>query len=113
ERTTFAILGVAFGPDRLSLSESTGPVRGLGTERGEELWRYASRPDRHVIRLGYSPAAAAFFAVEWPYRQGGAKRLLRLDPESGEATSVITLERPCAKEVFCSRGATLLTTEGE
>ena len=113
ERTTFAILDVAFGPDRLCLSESGGPVRCLGTEGGEELWRYTPRPGRHALRLGYSPAAAAFFGVEWPYEKGGAKRLLRLDPGSGKATTVLTVQKPSAKEVFCSRGAALLTTEGE
>jgi WD40 repeat protein len=113
ERTTFAILDVAFGPDRLCMTESGGPVRCLGTENGDELWRYTPRAGRHVLRLGYAVTAAAFIGVEWPYAKGGVKRLLRFDPGSGRATLVATVEKPCAKEVFCSRGSALLTTEGE
>jgi len=112
-RTTFAILDVTFGPDRVCMSESGGPVRCLATKAGAELWRYTPRPGRHVLRLAYTPKAAAFFGVEWPYMKGGAKQLLRFDPETGKQTPVATIERASAKEVFCSRGEVLLTTEGE
>jgi WD40 repeat protein len=112
-RATFAILDIAFGPDRLCMSESGGPVRCLETEAGAELWRYTPRPGRHVLELAYTPKAMAFFGVEWPYMKGGAKRLLRFDPKSGKPTLVATIEKPCAEEVFCSRGEVLLTTEGE
>ncbi len=112
-RETFAILDVAFGPDRLCMSESGGPVRCFETEAGAELWRYTPRPGRHILRLAYTPKVMAFFGVERPYLKGGVKRLLRFDPESGKPTLVAKIEKPSAKEVFCSRGEALLTSEGE
>ena len=58
-RETFAVLDVAFGPDRFCMSESGGPLRCLDTEAGAELWRYTPCPGRHVLRLGYSPSDLA------------------------------------------------------
>lgn len=112
-RETFAILDVAFGPDRLCITESGGPVRCLETEHGAEVWRYTPRPNRHILKLAYSPKAKAFFGIEWPYVSGGIKQLLRFDPEAGEPTLVTKIVRRSAYEVFCSRGDALLTSEGE
>jgi hypothetical protein len=112
-RETFALLDVAFGLDRLCLSESGGPVRCLATESGAELWRYVPRPGRHVLKLAHASKARAFLGVEWPYQNGGAKRLLRFDAESGQPTLVAKMEKPTAGEVFCSRGEAVLTTAGE
>ena len=112
-RITYAILDVAFGQDRLCLTEPGGPVRCIGTEAGEEIWRFTPRPKRHFETLTYTPAAKAFFGVEWPYVNGGAKRLLRFDPEVGKPTLIATIKKRCDKQVFCSRGGALLTTEGE
>lgn len=112
-RTTFAMLDADFGPDRVCISESGGPVRCLETDSGAELWRYTPRPGRHVLRLAYAPKAERFFGVEWPYVKGGAKRLLRFETDSGKVTLVTTIGKASAKEVFCSRREVLLTTEGE
>jgi WD40 repeat protein len=112
-RITFAILDVAFSPDRFCLTESGGPVRCLGTETGEEIWRFNPRSNRHFLTLTYTPAAKAFFGVEWPYMYGGAKRLFRFDAEVGKPTLIATIKKRCAEQVFCSRGEALLTTEGE
>ena len=113
KRVTFGILDIAFGLDRLCMSESGGPVRCLGTATGIEIWRYTPEPGRHVLRLTFAPRASAFFGVEWLYAKGGPKRLLRFDPETGVASLVATIRKPSATEVFCSRGEILLTSEGE
>jgi WD40 repeat protein len=112
-RETFAILDAAFGPDRVCVAESAGPVRCLETGGGDELWRYDPRAGCHVLRLAYCPKARAFFGVEWRYTTGGRKQLLRFDTERGNRTLVATFAKQCAKELFCSGGEFLLTTEGE
>ncbi len=112
-RTTFAILDAAFGPDRLCISESGGPVRCLDTKNGTELWRYTPKPGRHFLTLAYSPKSAAFHGVEWSYMKGGKKRLVRLDAALGKPTLVATFSDSSATEVFCSRGEALLTSEGQ
>ena len=112
-RTTFAILDAAFSPDRLCITESGGPVRCLDAKTGAELWRYTPRPCHHILKLAYSYKAGAFYGVEREYMKTGKKRLLRLDPELGKPTLAASLGKPCATEVFCSRGEALLTSEGE
>ena len=71
ERSTYAILDVAFGPDRFCITEADGPVRCFGTDKGEEIWRYTPEPRRVVLNLSYRPAAKAFFGVQWPFFYGG------------------------------------------
>jgi WD40 repeat protein len=124
ERTGFAIHGVAFGTDRLCMSEAGGGnpfrsdnarplLRCVDTQSGAELWRYTPPLGWNIPRLSYAQKAMAFFGIEKPYLKGGKKRLLRFNPDSGKSTRVAGIEKPCATEVFCSCGESLLTSEGE
>ena len=124
ERTGFAIHGVAFGTDRLCMSEAGGGnpfrsdnarplLRCLDTQSGAELWRYTPPLGWNIPCLSYAQKAMAFFGIEKPYMKGGKKRLLRFNPDSGKSTRVAGIERPCATEFFCSCGESLLTSEGE
>jgi WD40 repeat protein len=123
-RTGFAIHDAAFGGDRVCISEAGGgnpwskdnapPVlRCLDTGSGAELWRYTPRRGWNIPLLAYTSKAGAFFGVERNYMTTAQKRLLRFDSDSGKRTQVVGLEKPCATEVFCSRGESLLTSEGE
>ena len=65
----------------------------------------------------YMPITAlgflAFFGLERAYVTGGQTRLRRFDYDSGKSTLVTAIRKPHATAVFCSRGAALLTSEGE
>jgi outer membrane protein assembly factor BamB len=94
DRMTFAILDVCFGPGLLVLSESGGPVRCLDTATGRELWRYEPMAERHVLHLGYQASGPYVLGVEWPYVEGGSKRLIRLSPTDGTVVDMMILGQP-------------------
>ncbi len=111
ERTTFAVLDVAFAPGRLALSFSGGPVRCVETRTGRELFRYEPPAGSHVRHLGYEPTIDAFCAVEWPYVHGGEMRLLHLSAESGAATTVAHLGAG-GEAAFVLAGRALVLSDG-
>jgi outer membrane protein assembly factor BamB len=107
---TFAVLCVAFGPGLVCVSESGGPLRCLDTETGEERWRFHEK-EQHFLKLAYAEQVQAFVGVCWPYERGGSFRLLRFEPQSGEA-SVVTDLGKAAEFEFCLRGTRLLLSDG-
>jgi hypothetical protein len=123
-RMGFAVHDIAFGTDRVCVSEAGGGnpfrsdnapplLRCLDTRSGSELWRYAPRQDCNIPCLAYAPKAMAFFGVEYQFKAGGDKRLLRFELALGKPTLVARMKKPCATQVFCARGEALLTSEGE
>ena len=112
-RTTFAFLDAAFGPELLCVSESGGPVRGLETQSGREVWRCVQPPGRHVLRLTYIGSERAFGAVEYSYTQPGCPRVLvLLDAATGARLDVADLGS-LAEAEFCTEGQGLLTSNGQ
>jgi WD40 repeat protein len=109
---TFAILDAAFGPDSFCLTESGGPVRCIETADGTERWRYTPANGKHVLAVGYSRAANAFFGIEWSYEKGGAKQLLHFDSDTGKRSLVARIDILSATELFCQSGDALLTSTG-
>jgi hypothetical protein len=107
---TFAVLSVAFGPGLLCVSESTGPLRCLDTQAGEERWRFRES-GQHFLKLAFAEQAQAFVGVCWPYERGGSFRLLRFEPQSGAAAVVSELGKAGGFE-FCLRGTRLLSSDG-
>jgi hypothetical protein len=87
-KITFAILDVAFGPESLSVTESTGPVRCLDCHSGAELWRYEPAKNNHILRLWYREPDKSFYGVQWQYHLGGAHKLLRFDGKSGSVEEI-------------------------
>ena len=122
-RTGFKIFDVAFGTDRLCMSEAGGNyfrrdepgplLRCVETQAGAELWRYAPRRNWWIEHVAYSPRAMAFFGLERNYIRRFRDRLLRFDYDSGKVSLVARTERRSDTQVFCSRGEALLTSEGE
>jgi len=90
ERTTFAVLSIAFSPNLLLVSESGGPVRCF-TLGGTKLWSYLPKSGHHVLRLAYLEACEGYYGVEWPYRKGGSTTLIKFHPESGTILSRVSL----------------------
>ena len=109
---TFFVLDAAFGPDRLCVSESSGPVRCFETGGSPEIWRYSPAKGKHILTLGYSRAASAFFGVEYSYQKGGPKQLLRFDSATGKSSPGAKKELDSETEVFCKGGDALLTSRG-
>ncbi len=93
-RLSFAFLDVCFGPGLLVLSESGGPVRCFDTATGLERWRYEPMAERHVLHLGYQTSVPYVLGVEWPYVEGGSKRLIRWSPTDGTLVDTMILGRP-------------------
>jgi WD40 repeat protein len=110
-RVTFAVLHVAFGPQHVCVSESTGPVRCLDTGSGDESWRFTPQRGLHVLRLAYCESDACFVGVAWPYEHGGSKLLLRFNLGSGRARLITQIGEPCENE-FCQKGSRLITSDG-
>ena len=112
-RMTFAFLDAAFGPKSVCLSESGGPVRGLDTKGGREIWRYQPPAGCHVLRLQYVATERAFAAVEYSYtRQGCPRALVWLDADTGQRQHVVDIGSVAEAE-FCSEGLALLTSDGD
>jgi hypothetical protein len=107
---TFAVLCVAFGPGLVCVSESTGPLRCLSTETGEERWRFQEK-GQHFLEVAFAEQTQAFVGVCWPYEHGGSFRLLRFEPQSGEA-SVVTELGKAGEFEFCLRGTRMLLSDG-
>ena len=107
---TFAVLCVAFGPGLVCVSESTGPLRCLDAQTGEERWRFQEK-GQHFVELAFAEHAQVFVGVCWPYERGGSFRLLRFEPQSGAASVVTELGKGGEFE-FCLRGTRLLSSDG-
>lgn len=117
DRMTFAFLDVCFGPGLLVLSEAGGPVRCLDTASGRERWRYEPMAERHVLHLGYQATGPYVLGVEWPYVEGGSKRLIRWSPTDGTVVDTMILGQPAdccfgldGEVVVLSDGRIIFTT---
>jgi WD40 repeat protein len=110
-RLTFAILDVAFGPQSLAISESGGPVRCIDSSTGNELWRQSPGKQIHYLRVWYRPADRNFYGVQWDFKTGSFRSLVRLDADSGKPTVVCYLNS--WEEVYCTKSDRLITSNGE
>lgn len=111
ERTTFATLCAAFAPGCVALSDADGPVRCLDTASGNERWRYCPPQGSHVLRLGYREQDAALVGVEWPFRNGGTKRLLQLALTDGGLLGANDIGEP-VDVCFAHSSQVVVTTAG-
>lgn len=111
-RSTFALLAVSFSPDSFCISEAGGYVRCFDLNLRVERWRYIPAQGNHVLKLQYSDRTDFYYGVEWPYQYGGDKKLIRLNPWSGETDVVCNLGQPSETE-FCQTGYYLLTSMGD
>ncbi len=112
ERTTFAVLSWAIGPETLLLSEAKGgPVRCFKLATGEELWRYTAPRGTLFLDLAYSSKLARFLGISWPYEHGGSKELTWFSPVSGQPEERLDLGRP-ATTAFSPDGSILISSTG-
>ena len=110
-RTTFGILDVAFGPDSLCISESTGPTRCLDLTSGAEIWRYVPPRGQHLLSLAYCESAKSFVGVSCEYVETAAKFLLQFGPK-GEAVPLAQLGQP-VEATFCLSGEAVISSDGQ
>lgn len=110
-KVTFALLDVAFGADRLCITESTGPVRCLDYLTGAEHWRYTPAEGSHVLKLHYNRFDGFFYGVVWHYEKGQFRYLARFDAETGQPTRLRNLKS--WEEVFSEATRQLVTSSGE
>ena len=110
-KITFAILGVAFSPGAVCITESGGPVRCVDCESGKELWRHTPPSDSHILDLHYNALDGYFYGVAWHYQRGEFRYLVRFHSETGKATRVRDLNS--WMEVFSEATEQLVTSSGE
>lgn len=110
-KITFAILDVAFGPESMCLTESTGPVRCLDCRSGVELWRYEPAKNNHVLRLWYRELDRCYYGVQWQYNPGGPHKLLRFEGGDGRVEEICQLDS--WEEAVCTGLDCLITSSGE
>jgi len=110
-KLTFALLDVAFGPDRLCITESTGPVRCLAYLTGAEHWRYKPAEGSHVLKLHYNRLDGFFYGVVWHYEKGQFRYLARFDTKTGQPTRLRNLKS--WDEVFSEATQQCVTSSGE
>lgn len=72
-----AVLDVAFSPDSVLISESTGPVRCLDLS-GTPRWSITFPRGSHAVRLVWCESAKCWAAVVWEYRSGEGMHLYRI-----------------------------------
>jgi hypothetical protein len=108
---TFAVLDVAFGADRLCITESGGPARCLGYLTGAEHWRYTPAEGSHVLKLHYNRLDGFFYGVVWHYEKGQFRYLARFDPETGQPIRLRSLSS--WEEVFSEATQQCVTSSGE
>ena len=108
---SFALLDVAFSPNRVCVSESGGPVRCLDCDSGLELWRYDPPRHSHVLRLRYRPADQLFYGVQWEYETGASRALISFAGEDGQGSELCQLDS--WYEEFCLDGDAVVTSKGD
>ena len=106
-----AILDAQFSPDSVCFSTAGGNVRCISRADGKQLWVFAPEAGTHVLRLHYSAALDAFFAILWSFQLGGARTLLRFNRENGAYQQICDYES--WEDVFVSNADQLLTSAGE
>jgi hypothetical protein len=109
-KLTFAVLDVAFAPNRVFLTESGGPVRGIDCEARRELWRFDPPEGSHVLSLHWNTRDKFVRGILRQYEQGLFRQLVRFDPEDGRAERICDLDSWAeafvdpTNEVITSRG---------
>jgi WD40 repeat protein len=109
-RETFCVLDASFSPDELAISESGGSIRIFSLLSGAEIARHNPPTGVHALNLAYAGGSGAFFALLWPYQNGGSKSLVRLDISDGSVNSVADLGQPAETEFSASLSAMVCST---
>ena len=110
-KLTFAVLDVAFGSDRLCITESGGPVRCISYLTGTEHWRYTPPDGSHVLTLHYNGSDGFFYGILRDYEKGEFRYLVRFDPETGQTSRLCSLKS--WEETFSAATQQLVTSSGE
>jgi hypothetical protein len=78
-----------------------------------DAWRRSNgrRSASSTLDLRYSESTGTFAGVEWPYKDGGNKVLLKLDMASGTTSTVADVGTPPTTAFFAA-GTRLLTSDG-
>ena len=110
-RKTFGLLDVAFAPEFVCTSESTGPISCYHID-GESVWQIDHDDGTHALDLVYDKNRGMFLAITWPYEDGGAQYLLSIQPSTGEIVSSDLLPEDSSL-FFAKNGTLLISSTGE
>jgi hypothetical protein len=90
-RQSFGMLGAAFGPELLCITEANGPVSFVDFIAAKGKWRYRCESG-HVMGVAYNEADGLFYGVERGVETGAAMVLRRFPREKGAAVEVCGVE---------------------
>jgi outer membrane protein assembly factor BamB len=111
DKLTFAVLDVAFDPDRIYITESGGPLRCIDLGARGELWRFDPPKGSHFLRLYWSPMDEHLYGVLRHYEKGLFRHLIRFDRELGNTERVCHLES--WEEAFVEKTHQMVTSAGD
>lgn len=112
KRKTFGMIGNAFAPEFLCISESGGPVTCYHLPSGREVWELRFEEGVHAVGLEYNEESRHFSAVTWPYVKGGPHVLLAIGECDGRVLMSTRLpDSACFG--FVGRGTKLILGDGQ
>jgi WD40 repeat protein len=113
ERTSFAVLSVAFSKDKVIVSEAGGPISAYLLTSGDLAWRNYPNVGSHFINLNYNNATSKVYGVLWAYDKGGPRFLCSIDLTSGTVLDKLQLNEQTTEAIFSKRGSYLITSTGD
>ncbi|QDT50367.1 hypothetical protein Pan258_44240 [Symmachiella dynata] len=113
EPTSFSLLDVAFNERYLAITEAGADVRVFDLATGQMTMRHKQPEGHHVLRISAMPGTVFFHGVQWCFRKGGPKRLIRLSPDAATQKVIYDLGGPTFETEFCNGGRCLLTSDGD
>lgn len=110
-RLSFAVLGTAFSPDCVFLTESGGSVRCVDCVQRNERWRFDPPDGSHVLSLHWSKLEQSAYGVLWHYERGLFRYLVRFDSNHGRVEKLCELHS--WDEAFVDLRHELITSHGD
>src|SRR6266568_4366554 len=80
---------------------------------GRVIWQRMLRPGVNAQRLAFAEDENEVVAVVWPFVRGGNKKMIYLDPVTGDLRREVGLNGAPYDTVFARRGRILVTSNGE
>jgi len=119
-KTSFAVLSASFSATAIFISEAAeyrpenmipGTFRCYDLGKAQKLWSKQPESAAHFPRIAYCRETNHLYGVLWNAVRGGAHRLVKSDPESGNLVEAISLGEDWEPE-FCLRNTHLILASG-
>ncbi|MFN3301144.1 MAG: YncE family protein, partial [Sediminibacterium sp.] len=109
DRKSFGTLDLTFNFDSLCISESAGPLSCYDLNNGKLKWRIYGGIDGHYLRICYNEHLNMFVGITWPYANGGDKKIMYINTNTGAVENEVNIKQPVETE-FAMDGKFLITS---